>query len=425
MEEKRDQRRQTRRKRRTVRKSKRRFRAGQKTHRFLRATVGRTLGLMLRPVAENDEIFRDLKRPFLVLGNHISVWDPFVVNILIPEAIHYVVSDANFRSKFMEFGLGLVGSIPKTKAMSDLQTVKNIMKVRMADEVIGIFPEGQSSWDGHSLPLYYSTAKLAKLLKIPVVTANISGSYLAQARWARKRRKGPIRVRFDIAFTPEELREKTAEEIDAGIVSMLHHNEFEFNRKARFRYPGKALAEYAEIVLFTCPQCEAMSTMRSHDDRLSCSSCGYEVRYDEYGFFQPVTGDLKFDNIHDWHKWQEPLLYERLDRYVDGKDTAAFFSEEVTVEIGYKSMPLEAYRQGSIHFFADRIDISAKGHETESLSIGGIVGLNVQNKERLEFYHGEDLFRITAADPRACILKWDMAVRHLHDRQKPEEQPGA
>jgi len=82
--------------------------------------------------AENLDVVRNLRPPYLVLPNHTSVWDPFFVNKFIPGVIHYVVSDSNFRSRIVEFGLGLVGSIPKTKVMSDLDTVKNIMKVTRA-----------------------------------------------------------------------------------------------------------------------------------------------------------------------------------------------------------------------------------------------------------------------------------------------------
>ncbi|MFW5836345.1 MAG: lysophospholipid acyltransferase family protein, partial [bacterium] len=141
------------RRRRHARRARRKIRGSKTMNRFLRLTLGPWLARRYRVRTENLELVKRLRPPYLVLANHMCVWDPFFVNNFVPEVIHYVVSDANFRSKLVEFGLGLVGSIPKTKVMSDLETVKNIMKVKEAGGIVGIFPEGQNTWDGHTMPM--------------------------------------------------------------------------------------------------------------------------------------------------------------------------------------------------------------------------------------------------------------------------------
>ncbi len=380
-------------------------------------TVGAWVSRRYQVATENLELLRTIRPPYLILPNHTSVWDPFFVNRFVPGVIHYVVSDANFRSKLVEFGLRLVGSIPKTKVMSDLNTVKNIVKVKDAGGIIGIFPEGQNTWDGHTMPVYFSTAKLAKVLRIPVVTARIAGAYLSRPRWSKVRRRGRVTVRFDLAFTPAELQAASVEDIDARILRLLDHDEFEYNRIHRHRYVGPDRAEYAEIALFTCPQCLEFGTLRSEGNILGCRNCGYSVRLDLYGFFRPIAGPLRFETIRDWNVWQTAELQRRLDSFVITPGAAPLFIEErVRVDIGYKSMPLEHYRTGSLALHPDRIELTPDAEPPITFELNSIDGINVQNNERLEFYQRDNLFKITILDPRGCTYKWDLAIRYMKER---------
>ena len=409
-------RRQERRRRRLARRSRRRIAASGTMNRILWMTLGPWLSRLYNLHAENIEAVRRLRPPFLVLPNHGSVWDPFMVNWFVPGAIHYVVSDANFRSRLVEFGLGLVGSIPKTKVMSDLQTVKNIMKVKERGGVVGIFPEGQACWDGHTLPLTYSTAKLAKLLRIPVVTARLAGAFLSKPRWSRTVRRGRVTIRYDVAFTPEELKAASVEEIDAKIAELLTHDEFEYNRNRRVRFLGRNRAEYAEIALFACPECRRFSTLRSERNDLACTACGYRVRFSIYGLFRKRSKRLHFDTMRAWNVWQIRELHRRLADYVHETDPQPLFREErVRVQIGYKSMPLTDYRTGRIELFPDSMLLTPEQGAPERFPLSRIDGINVQNNEHLEFYFGDDLYRITILDPRGCTYKWDAAVRRLKE----------
>lgn len=404
------------RKRRHARRARRKIRGSRALNRILRLTLAPWFTNRYRVTAENTAIFKRIRPPYLILPNHTSVWDPFMVNKFVPGVIHYVVSDANFRSRIVEFGLGLVGSIPKTKVMSDLDTVKNIMKVKEAGGIVGIFPEGQNTWDGHTMAMYFSTAKLAKLLRVPVITAKISGAYLSRPRWSKERRRGRVTIRYDVAFTPAELRRATVEEIDTRIANHLEHDEYEFNRVHRIKYIGPDRAEYAEIALFTCPQCLSLSTLRSEGNLLRCTECGYTVRYDLYGFFQPVSGALRFDTMRSWNLWQTEELRRRLAEFVVTPDASPLFTEDrVKVEIGYKSMPLELLCIGRVDLHPDRIELTPEGGEPERFPIGSIAGINVQNNERLEFYANENLYRLTILDPRGCTYKWDLAVRKIQE----------
>ena len=368
---------------------------------------------------ENTEAVGSLKPPYLVLGNHSSVLDPFFLAKYVPGVIHYVVSDANFRNPIVNLGLSLVGSIPKTKAVSDTDTIRNIMRVTKNDEVVCIFPEGQNSWDGASLPIVYSTAKLIKILRVPVLVARISGAFLSKPRWARHSRRGRIVVRYDVAFNGKQLKEATVPEIDQRIRALLTHNEYDENRQRRQRFLGPARAEYMEIALFVCPSCDSIGTLESHGNILRCESCGYAVRVDLYGFFRAHRGELQFDNMHDWNLWQRDIFLKMLDAYHDSDDNTPFlFEEEVDIGRGFQDHPLVPVMRGSIALFRDRIDAESSDGMVLSFPFQDIRGANIQNRERLEFYVDETLYRIATCDPRCCTYKWDLAIRHLQNSEE-------
>ena len=56
---------------------------------------------------------KKLKGPFLLLSNHIGIFDPFVVGYFIKEPVQFVSSDAAFHSPFMRWFLSNLGVIKK------------------------------------------------------------------------------------------------------------------------------------------------------------------------------------------------------------------------------------------------------------------------------------------------------------------------
>jgi 1-acyl-sn-glycerol-3-phosphate acyltransferase len=371
---------------------------------------------------DNADAAMNLKPPYVVLANHSSVLDPFFLNKYIPGIIHYVVSDANFRNPVVNLGLSLVGSIPKTKAISDTDTIRHIMRVTRNRGIVGIFPEGQSSWDGASLPIVSSTAKLLKILKVPVLIGRLSGAFLSKPRWSRRSRRGRITIRYDIAFDAAQIKSATVSQIDERIRTLLTHNDFEANRTRRQRFVGRDRAEYMEIALFVCPSCESIGTLCSHGNVLRCESCGYAVKVDLYGFFRAHRGELQFDNMHDWNLWQSDVFVRQLDGYQEsGEKTPFLFEEQVDIHRGFQDHPLEPVMRGSIALFGDRVDAEANDGTVISFPLDEIRGANIQNKERMEFYVNDTLYRVVSCDPRGCTYKWDLAIRHMQANRKSEQ----
>lgn len=407
-----------RRRRRDRRRTIRSVRANRPIVRILRVIVRLVLMPFFRVRTENLEVINGHTGPMVMLGNHSAVIDPFVVGMFVNKPIHFVVSDSQFRSRVFAFFLRLAGSIPKTKAISDLDTVKKIVEVKRMREVIGIFPEGQSSWDGHSLPFVKSTEKLVRSLKIPVVVAQLRGAYFSWPRWAKKPRRGRITVHFERILTPEQIRSMTVEEVGSAITQALTSDAYEYQRGEGIEYEGSAQAEYLERALHVCPACRGISTLQSRGRTLRCTTCSYEVIYNRRGFFEAKRGPLQFETIRDWNLWQSSVFQEYLDQRVDTPTGDPLLVEpEVLIEVGYKSSPLENLGIAQeVVLYPGEIRASIAGNDEVVFPIHAIEGINVQNNEHLEFYCFDNLYRLSTISPRGNTYKWNNAVLYLQSK---------
>jgi 1-acyl-sn-glycerol-3-phosphate acyltransferase len=54
-------------------------------------------------VSKNDA--RNLKPPFLILANHVTYWDPFLVDIFVKEPMCYLAEETYFRNPWFRIVL--------------------------------------------------------------------------------------------------------------------------------------------------------------------------------------------------------------------------------------------------------------------------------------------------------------------------------
>lgn len=145
---------------------------------LLALVYGNYLRVMYRIRLVNSEVLKTLRPPYVIVPNHVCMVDPFMIGSNIPVPVHWIASDGNMRTRIMRALLRLVGTIPKSKHIPDLQTINGIVEViRKRKGVVGIFPEGTASFDGHTQALVPATGKLLKLLKVPVVTPVLKGAF--------------------------------------------------------------------------------------------------------------------------------------------------------------------------------------------------------------------------------------------------------
>ncbi|MBI9103105.1 MAG: 1-acyl-sn-glycerol-3-phosphate acyltransferase [Spirochaetales bacterium] len=395
------------------------IKVNQWAYRCLKPIVKLVISKIFKLEPEMPEEVKKLKPPYLLMPTHQGFWDPFMAAFYIHRPVFFITSDAVFRYPVFKFFVQLVGAIPKTKAKSDIDALKNIIRIKEKGGVIGIFPEGRRTWDGTTLPLVYSTSKLIRMLKIPVVTLVFKGGFLSQPRWGTKIQRGKVKMEYKLLFTEEDLKGAKADEIHRKLADALNFDEIEYQRKANIRFSGKNSAENIEQVIFTCPSCKEIGSIYSEGRTVCCRNCGYKVKQNDYLFFEQLERDLIFDNIRDWNKWQ----LEHLEKYLEEHHKPEMPEERsreclrdggLLVSTGYKIQKLKALCQGSLVLYNETLVIEDEtATEVKTFSVHELSGINVQNREILEFYHDNTLYSIKSREKKVSAYKWIKALEYL------------
>jgi 1-acyl-sn-glycerol-3-phosphate acyltransferase len=394
-------------------------------NRLLKMSIGTYLIRLYRIRVENPGLAR-LRAPFVLVANHVSVDDPFYIGSIVREPVWWITSDGNMRTRLMRFILSLVGSIPKAKAMPDLDTVKRIIEVvRKRRGVVGIFPEGQASWNGSALPLFASTAKLLKHLKVPVLAAVLKGGWSSFPRWAVARRRGALTVEFRLLFSPAELKALPSEEIESRLVAALGHDEGSWLRASGARFASARRAEWLETALYACPACLSIGSLRSAGSRLACSRCGLDLRLDGKMRFRADRGAGRgaearaappFPTIPAWDAWQSAFLESRLEAArrqaaSPGSGPAAraepvFADEGVLVLKGWKMRPLRRLGRARLAQFHDRMEITGLPSGPVEIPVAEMEGVGVLKRALLEFYWKGSLWQFRFPSLSVSARKW-------------------
>ena len=400
-------------------------RASRLLNRILKKTLGPWLSNRYR-IEYIEGNMRDLKPPFVVIGNHTNNWDPFILSYKIKEPIHFVTSVEQFRSRFMRFLLGLAGCIPKTKAMSDATTVKSLFHVRNRGDVVGVFPEGMRCWDGKTVEILYPTAKVLKSMGVPVVSFLVHGAYLSHPRWAVTSRRGKIQVNYGILFTPEDLKTLTVDEIYDMMCAALQTNEYRWQEQHMIPFTGKRLAERMERVLFLCPGCGKIGRLFSKDDAISCLECGETVRYNQYGYFEKDGGQPRFKSVLEWNQWQLKELEGIIRDRMANPGGPIFEDKNVTLFTGQRYVAIRRLRRGTLRLYADRLEFIGRDNQIIIFELSHLNGVSTHLADWFDFYHEGKFYRAAFKDRHTSANKYTEAyeiikrLANWHHRAREE-----
>lgn len=345
------------------------------------------------------------KGPFIVLCNHVTDWDPIFVGAAFKEQMYFVTSEHLLRLGFVsKLIYWLQAPIARQKGGSAAGAVKAMLRAMQEGHNIGLFPEGNRTWDGVTRAFPASTGKLVRSCGGTLVTFRLSGGYFSSPRWAdASTRKGRMRGRVVGAYPPEELKALRPEEINAIIRRDLYEDAYEEQRKHPVPYRGRRLAEHLETLLFICPKCGAMHRMVSRDDRFLCESCGMETRFSVNGFFS--GGKLPFDNVRDWEHWQA----EKIRQLCEAAGDAPIFSDgNLQLRRVNAARGSEYIGSGDLVLYRDHLElptgISLPVEEITGMSLRGPSDLYIGTANGSSFELHSDEVRCTVKYLSACTV---------------------
>ena len=357
-----------------------------------------------------------MDEPFILLSNHTTEDDMFFTGTAVRGHMYFVCGEHLLRNRLYGGLLrNLVDPIPLPKGSGSLRAVREILRRIKAGHNICIFHEGKRSYHGETIPCSEATGKLVKMAGCALVTYRIRGGYFTYPRWARQHhRKGHAEGQIVGIYSSRELAGLSAKEITDIINRDTYENAYETQRREHWRYRGKNLAEGMEHVLFLCPRCHSMDSIRTEGDAFSCTSCGMRGTYNEYGFLE--GDDLPYDDVLSWMRWIETAFDARVQ---ESEEDAELFAEEDVLLYqmldGYRN---EDIATANLTICRDRMEFAAE--EARAFAWKDITDLSVLYGNILLFTHKGTYYGMTGHRFHAwkCARLWHLYKGDTSDPSK-------
>ena len=189
-----------------------------------------------------------------------------------------------------------------------------------------MYPEAGYSLDGRATPLPRKMGGLLKLLKVPVVSVHVDGAFLRTPLYNElKNRKVPVSAEVKCLLTPDEIHDKSVEELDAILDEAFTFDHFKWQKENNVRITEPYRANGLERVLYKCPHCQKEGQMRGEGETLTCRACGKAWRLTELGEMEALEGETEFSHIPTWFDWERDCVRRDIE--------AGTYSLETDVEV--------------------------------------------------------------------------------------------
>ena len=237
--------------------------------------------------------------PFLLISNHVSMFDPVWSAWPIPRRdVHFMAASTLFRIPILGPLIRQLGAFPKAKFVKDAGAAKEMVEICRRGGVVVMFPEGHRTWDGRTEPVLPGLGRMLKRTNYRVVICRNKTGHLFQPRWAWYPRYVPIHLEyegpleFDPSLSVEEINEKVSELI------RINPDEVPVPKGSR----GWRLAHGLHHFLWACPNCleeEGMRLDPENGDRIFCRACNATWDVDLGCNLVPVSGPAKPIKVYE------------------------------------------------------------------------------------------------------------------------------
>ena len=280
-----------------------------------------------------------LEGPYLMLVTHSSMVD---FNVMLkathPHKVNNVMTLEGFNT-YTEPLMRSLGVLGTRKYINDMNLIRNIKYcIEKLGNTFVLFPEARYSLDGCTSYIPSSTAKLIKVLKVPVVVLKIQGNFITCPQWIKINKKTHVEAQMVQIITREECKDISLDEIANRIREHFTYDDYKWQLENKIKIDHPKRAEGLHALLYKCPHCKAESQMDSKGTKLFCNACGKTWEMDEYGQLHALDGKTEFSHIPDWSNWERACVRKEIE------DGTYYFEDTVRVE----TLPgsLKFYKQG-------------------------------------------------------------------------------
>lgn len=113
--------------------------------------------------------------PCIVVANHESTVDPFVLGLATPRVIRYMAKAELWRNPFVALVMGGLATFPVERGRGDRSAIECARALLEKGEIVGIFPQG-TCMPFRRRPFLRTAARLALETGAPVVPVALIGT---------------------------------------------------------------------------------------------------------------------------------------------------------------------------------------------------------------------------------------------------------
>lgn len=343
------------------------------------------------------------KGPMLLLPNHHTMIDPFMVGWLPRRPSRFMASAQPLKKPVLGAWLKGCGAFPKQKWVKDRGAMEEVQRLYDDGQMITIFPEGTRSWNGRQLGIGEGIGRLVKRLDAQVVIARLVTAHYMWPRWARYPRFVPSHIEYEGPLSwPAEA---SAESITQDIRERM---------SCEPRFPKNALtlgwrmAHGLPAYLWACPNCFADHGLRVHQrrgNRIVCVNCKAQWR---------VRVDTGLEALREHESFNVASAHDRIVEHFGQPpvlERARFEQDGVALELEHGRMlraradrqGFEAVAEGRLRLCAENLEIG-DGPEPWRLPHAQLRAVSVELGNKVQLRTTDALYRLEVGAER--VLQW-------------------
>ncbi len=255
------------------------------------------------------------KEPAFFLMNHSCFLDLEILpTVLYPRPFSIVATSDTFIGK--NWLMRQLGCVSTNKFVTDTTLVRDMMyATRKLGISVAMFPEAGYTFDGRCVPMPDTLGKMVKLMGVALCMIKTNGAFLRDPLY-NNLQKRKVRVTADVKYllSPEEIKEKSAEEIQEIILKEFDFDNFGWQKENKIKISEPFRADYLNRILYKCPACHKEGSMIGKGTEIRCPDCGKTYYMDEYGSLSAREGVTEFSHIPDWYDWERECVREEIER---------------------------------------------------------------------------------------------------------------
>jgi 1-acyl-sn-glycerol-3-phosphate acyltransferase len=113
--------------------------------------------------------------PVILVANHESIWDPFILAIATPREVHYMAKAELFQNRVLAAAMRSFNAFPVERGGGDRDAMSEAGRLVTRGEVVGMFPQGTSKPE-RQIGWHRGAARLALATGAPIVPVRLRGT---------------------------------------------------------------------------------------------------------------------------------------------------------------------------------------------------------------------------------------------------------